>query len=123
VLLALALGNKGYVGTGIGKPKQISGSLIPNIDTWQKKSRLQRKSAVWCCGCQHRYEGIIGTGHDYLLYTNCRDFWEYNTNNASWSGKSDFGGTSRYGAVGFSIDSKGYIGTGYGDGGYFIRFL
>ncbi len=30
----------------------------------------------------------------------------------TWTQKTDFGGTARYGAVGFSIGSKGYIGTG-----------
>ncbi len=34
----------------------------------------------------------------------------------SWTQKSDFGGVARYGAVGFSIGTKGYIGTGYGIG-------
>ena len=32
----------------------------------------------------------------------------------AWTQKADFGGTARYQAVGFSIGSKGYIGTGYG---------
>ncbi len=31
----------------------------------------------------------------------------------TWTQKADFGGTPRYGAVGFSIGSKGYMGTGY----------
>src|SRR6476620_4310173 len=31
----------------------------------------------------------------------------------TWTKKADFGGTARYAAVGFSIGSKGYIGTGY----------
>jgi len=35
----------------------------------------------------------------------------------TWTQKTDFGGTVRQGAVGFSIGSKGYIGTGY-DGNY-----
>ena len=30
----------------------------------------------------------------------------------TWTQKADFGGVNRTGAVGFSIDSKGYIGTG-----------
>src|SRR5258706_114127 len=30
----------------------------------------------------------------------------------TWTQKADFGGTARYDAVGFSIGSKGYIGTG-----------
>jgi len=31
----------------------------------------------------------------------------------SWTKKGDFGGTERYGAVGFSIGTKGYLGTGW----------
>jgi len=34
----------------------------------------------------------------------------------NWMQKNDFGGTIRNGAVGFSIESKGYIGTGYTPG-------
>jgi hypothetical protein len=30
----------------------------------------------------------------------------------TWTQKADFGGTARFGAVGFSIGSKGYVGTG-----------
>src|SRR5437773_10436814 len=30
----------------------------------------------------------------------------------TWTQKTDFGGTARYGVVGFSIGSKGYLGTG-----------
>src|SRR5262245_18554267 len=33
----------------------------------------------------------------------------------TWKRKADFGGTARHGAVGFSIGSKGYIGTGFDD--------
>jgi uncharacterized protein YjdB len=35
----------------------------------------------------------------------------------TWTQKADFGGAARYGAVGFAIGSKGYIGTG-DDGSY-----
>ncbi len=35
-----------------------------------------------------------------------------NAQNA-WLQRSDFGGTARQGAIGFSIGEKGYIGTGY----------
>ena len=31
----------------------------------------------------------------------------------TWMKKADFGGFARYGAVGFSIASKGYIGLGH----------
>src|SRR6266446_4455264 len=40
----------------------------------------------------------------------------------TWVQKTDFGGIARHGAVGFSIDSKGYIGTGY-DGTNFHEYF
>lgn len=59
------------------------------------------KSAQWKKGQQDR-------GNDLL-----KDFWEYDPAKDSWTQKSDFPGTEREGAVGFSIGDKGYIGTGY----------
>lgn len=35
------------------------------------------------------------------------------TAQGTWMQKADFGGNARYGAVGFSIGSYGYIGMGY----------
>lgn len=40
------------------------------------------------------------------------DFWEYDTTFNAWTQLADFGGVARRDAVGFSIGSKGYIGTG-----------
>src|SRR5436189_103819 len=44
-----------------------------------------------------------------LLAAGVTSSWAQDT----WIQKADFGGTPRYGAVGFSIGAKGYIGTGY----------
>jgi N-acetylneuraminic acid mutarotase len=41
------------------------------------------------------------------------DFWEYDQQTNNWKRRADFPGVARNGAVGFSVDSKGYIGTGY----------
>jgi len=38
----------------------------------------------------------------------------------TWTQKADFGGTARFEAVGFSIESKGYIGTG-NDGSSYLK--
>src|SRR5262249_49592523 len=38
-----------------------------------------------------------------------------------WTQKADFGGTARYWATGFSIGSKGYIGTGYNVNGTCVK--
>ncbi len=58
-------------------------------------------------------KGYLGTGYLYdgaEHYFN--DFWEYDPTTDVWTQKADFGGVARQLAVGFSIGSKGYIGTG-----------
>ena len=50
-----------------------------------------------------------------------KDFWEYDPATNTWTQKADFGGTARYVAVGFSIGSKGYIGTGDDDLNQFLK--
>jgi len=51
-------------------------------------------------------KGYIGTGGDP---GGVNDFWEYDTTANTWTMKAFFGGTARYGAVGFSIGSFGYL--------------
>ena len=41
-----------------------------------------------------------------------KDFWEWDQATNTWTQKADFGGTGRVHAVGFSIGTKGYIGSG-----------
>jgi N-acetylneuraminic acid mutarotase len=43
------------------------------------------------------------------------DFWEYDPITDVWTQKTEFGGSPRYQAAGFSIGNKGYIGTGADD--------
>jgi hypothetical protein len=51
---------------------------------------------------------IINSG--VALGTN--ELWEYDPSSDTWARKADFPGTARYSAFGFSIGTKGYIGTG-----------
>ena len=44
-----------------------------------------------------------------------KSVWAYDTQNNSWSQKKDFDGMGRSNAVGFSINGKGYFGTGNGN--------
>jgi hypothetical protein len=41
-----------------------------------------------------------------------KDFWEFDPVTNVWTQLADFGGVARSDAVGFSIGTKGYIGTG-----------
>jgi N-acetylneuraminic acid mutarotase len=90
---------------------------VPAGDTWTQKLGLnvgRRYAVSFSIGSK----GYLGTGYNPNVSPyNYNDFWEYDPSNNSWTQKANFGGTARYGAVGFSIGSKGYIGTGY-DGSY-----
>ena len=54
----------------------------------------------------------MGTGWVGAPLFRLNDFWEYNPSTNTWTKKADFGGVGRVAAVGFSIGSKGYLGTG-----------
>jgi hypothetical protein len=47
------------------------------------------------------------------------DFWEYNPSTNKWTRKANFPGGDWWGATGFSVGVKGYIGTGSTAGGIF----
>lgn len=61
-------------------------------------------------------KGYVGTGlgidslkDDLRL----KDFYEYDPATGSWTEVASFKGSARYGAVAFSANGKGYVGTGY----------
>lgn len=60
----------------------------------------------------------LGRVNDYNLYQSFnnmeiyKDLWEYNSSTNSWIQRPNFPGESRYYATGFSIGSKGYVGSG-----------
>ena len=59
-------------------------------------------------------KGYIGTGRNFSnSYNFYKDFWEYDPKTDIWTQKADLYEGERSDAVGFSIGSKGYIGTGY----------
>lgn len=59
-------------------------------------------------------KGFVGLGYVMVGQTKQyrNDFWEYDPDKDVWTQRADFAGAARYNAVGFSIGSKGYIGTG-----------
>ena len=108
----------------------FSGTLasLAQGDTWVQKSDLGYTAInkIWdtalaryaATGFSIGNKGYIGTGLDssldpynyYSYYFN--DFWEFDPATNTWTQKANFGGVARAYAVGFSIGTKGYIGTG-----------
>jgi hypothetical protein len=124
--VAFSIGDKGYVGTGVTQfPWWVELSDFweydPEFDIWTQKADFGGVARQGAVGFSIGNRGYVGTGRgDYLL----SDFWEYDPTSlvngldvngnpmGAWTQKADFGGTARRLAVGFSIESKGYIGTG-----------
>src|SRR5258705_10335768 len=85
-----------------------------SADFWKQKANLGGMIRGAAAGFSIGTKGYIGTGINFSsspAFFN--DFWEWNQATNIWTQKANFGGTARSGAVGFSIGSKGYIGTGY----------
>ena len=122
--VGFSIGDKGYVGTGDNGTGAVGKKDFwvydPSSNVWMQKADFaggDRESAV---GFSIGNKGYVGTGRRYngnmLNYNDCQDFWEYDPATDKWTQKADFPGGVRFGAVGFSIGNKGYIGTG-NDGG------
>jgi len=80
---------------------------------WIQKANFTG-NRVWAVGFSIGNKGYMGTGVDYNASTSApvhNDFWEYDLATNVWTQKANFTG-NRVGAVGFSIGSKGYMGTG-----------
>lgn len=118
-----SLNNKGYIGGGQGPAGALADfyEYNPVNNEWvQKANLLAPRIGAVCFTIENK--PYVGTGRDDAVFKN--DFWEFDPNDASngldannnpigkWIPKAVFPGTGRYLAVGFSINSKGYIGTG-----------
>jgi N-acetylneuraminic acid mutarotase len=111
-----SIGNKGYAGIGAsnGQPKSDIWEYNPQNNTWVQKAFYPGIGKSNAVSFNIGNFGYVGTGSPSGTIGNeTKDFWEYNPANNSWSQKTDFGGIQRNRAIGFSIGTKGYIGTGY----------
>ena len=112
-----SIGDKGYIGTGNDSSlaKKDFWEYNPVLNTWTQKADVGgstvRRNAV---GFSIGTKGYIGTGFNGAGYSGSylNDFWEYDQSINTWTQKTDFSGTVRSGAVGFSIGTKGYVGIG-----------
>ena len=118
--VGFSIGGKGYMGTGEGELypyyKNDFWEYDPASNTWTQKADFGGAARGEATGFSIGGKGYIGTGttvDSSGAFVNSNDFWEYDPVSNIWTQKADFGGTARNGAVGLSIGSKGYIGTGF----------
>ncbi|MFK7948434.1 MAG: hypothetical protein AB8G11_12660 [Saprospiraceae bacterium] len=92
-------------------------------NTWHSTPNVPNPSRVGAFGFSINNKGYIGTGYNSNLSpTNYyEDFWEYDISSNTWTQKADFGGQNWVNATAFSINGKGYVGTGDEDGNHFQK--
>ncbi len=114
--VGFSIGNKGYLGTGWSNFSGIMEDFWeydPESNIWTQKADYGGGERVSATGFSIGNKGYITTGYgDVFSFDFERDFWEYDPESDTWTQKNDFGGAGRYHAVSFSINNKGYVGTG-----------
>lgn len=125
---SFTIGNKGYIVCGFDGKNRLKDlwEYDMNGGYWTQKASLPDEAAARNSAVSFAIgdKGYMGTGYnpdEGDAYGCLGDFWEYDPAGNQWSRKADFPGTARYGAVGFAVGGKGYIGTGY-DGNYLKDF-
>ncbi len=120
--VAFVINGKAYVGTGYNgeEDERLKDfwSYDPDNDYWKQvktmpDEAMARNGAV---AFEANGKGYVGTGYDGDNKLN--DFWEFDPavgDSGTWRPIKDFPGSKRYAAVAFSINDKGYVGTGYDD--------
>ncbi|WP_229238992.1 hypothetical protein, partial [Emticicia sp. C21] len=126
--VGFSINNKGYIGTGRNYTHILyndfweydSTSTVNGNDAngnpkgqWILKAEFPAAKRAGAVGFSIGGKGYIGTGLiNYNPNVLTGDFYEYNPVTNVWVSKAYFTGTPGYRAVGFSLDNKGYIGTG-----------
>ncbi len=130
---AFSIGNKGYVGSGgdgIISSRTDFYEYDPVFDRWARKTDVVPRNVG--SGFSIGNKGYLGLGSNGMVSQS--GFWEFDPNDSSngfdvynnpmgkWTQKATFPGNSRYGATGFSMGNKGYLGSGFDGTNYFNDF-
>lgn len=124
--VAFSIGNIGYIGTGYNGEDRLKDFWSYNTETskWIEVASLPRTAAARTSAVAFSAagKGYVGTG--WNGDNRLADFWVYNPESNTWDTLNASAGvtpSARYGAVAFSINNIGYVGTGY-DGSTLLDF-
>ncbi len=119
--VGFSIGPKGYIGTGFDGSNNLLDfwEYDPALNTWSQKRSLgtattnPRRDAV---AFSVSDKGYVATGYDGTVKYN-KECWQFD-GDTTWIKKADIGAVQvvdnwRRWAVGFAIDTNGYVGCGY----------
>lgn len=114
-----SIGTKGYIGTGLNTLSQSTNDFWefdPTTNVWTQKANFGGAVRSAASGFSIGNKGYIGLGSTDprgigVLFS---DFWEYDPAANTWVQRANFGGEARWGATGFSVGNKGFLGIGIG---------
>lgn len=117
---SFAIGGKGYVGTGglTVYTKDVF-EYDPATDSWTKMNDFPATARYGTASFAIGDKGYVIGGDDHTMPEETtpnsflHEVWEYTPATDTWVQKADFPGHGRANSVSFSINGKGYIGTGY----------
>jgi N-acetylneuraminic acid mutarotase len=116
---AFVIGQRAYVvggmtcdGTACTALREVW-AYDPQADAWARKADLPEETTAAACFVLNGI-GYVGTGTAGPLSTATpsSNLWAYDPQADAWTRKAGFPGPARYRAVGFSLNGKGYVGTG-----------
>jgi N-acetylneuraminic acid mutarotase len=127
--VAFVIDDKGYVATGVDNGSYITDfyQYDPETNTWNEKRDIANVSSD-SYDDDYNIVGAYGTafamgGRGYITTGGAGSAgvatWEYNPTTDLWVEKSNFEGSVRFDAVGFTINDRGYVSTGRSSGYYF----
>lgn len=110
-----SIGTKGYIGTG----KDATSIYLNDFWEWNQSTDMWTQKAnfggigrvgVEATAFVISLKGYMGTGGALPSYSS--DFFEYDPVGDTWTPKANYLGGGRIDGFGFSIGTKGYLGTG-----------
>jgi len=115
----ITIGNKAYIGLG---HYNGGGSNVlfndwweydPASNSWSQKADYLGGDCYHAAGFTIGNYGYVGTGRTSVFgSTLVKNFYKYDPSTNSWSSIADFGGSARRGAVAFTVNDFGFVGTG-----------
>ena len=116
---SFSVNNKGYLVAGRASYSNHTyfndvWEYDPVNDTWTQKANFPGIPRDGAASFVINGKAYVGAGcNENVSPKYYNDFYEYDPMNNTWTQKDSFPGTPRYLGISFSINGKGYFGTGY----------